>query len=151
MTILKTKADVDTLAELRQRKAQLKAQMQAEETEIKTIWQEVRSDLEPGELAGQALKSMLGFNKKNKNASDDAALNLAGRLSGPLRLVTDVLVRDPKVALLLKLATPLSVAYLPKITRKAKEAIPTKGKLFGALRKGVAGLRKRLKGGDNDE
>lgn len=149
MTILKTKADVDTLNELRQRKAALKAKIDVEETEIKEIWHEVRSDLEPGELAGQAIRSALGLNDKNKTAADEAALGFASRLNGPLRLVADVLVRDPKVALLLKLVTPLTVAYLPKIFRKAKSAIPEKRQFFGALRKGVAGLRKRLK--KNDE
>lgn len=148
MTILKTKADVDSLIQLRQRKAALKAKITTEETEIKAIWQDVRSDLEPGELVGQAIKSAMGFGRKKESPTDEAAMGIANRLTGPLRLVTDVLVRDPRLALLLKLATPLSVAYLPKLARKAKESLPSKYNVLGLLRKGVAGLRKQLK---NDE
>ena len=145
MTILKTKADVDSLLELQQRKAVLKSKMDAETTEIKGIWQEVRHDLQPGEIVGQAVKSMLGFNEKHKTPAEEAAFGFASKLNGPLRLVADTLIRDPKVALLLKIVTPLTVAYLPGLARKAKGMMPEKKDVFGALRRGVAGLRKKLK------
>jgi hypothetical protein len=145
MTILKTKADVDNLSELRRRKAELKVKMDAEQAEIKEVWQEVRSDLQPGEIIGQAIKSMLGMSKKTETPADQAALGWASRLKGPLSLVSSLFVRDPKVALLLKVVTPLTVAYLPGLARKAKEITPDKKDLIGALRKGVSGLRRRLK------
>ena len=145
MTILKTKADVDSLSELQQRKAALKAQIDVETTEIREIWQDVRHDLQPGEILGQAVKSALGFKEKHDTPADEAAFGFASKLSGPLRLVADVLIRDPKVALLLKIATPLTVAYLPGLARKAKEMVPEKKDVFGALRRTVASLRKTLK------
>lgn len=151
MTILKTKADVDSLAELRERKAALQLQMDSEKGELQTIWQEVRSDLQPGEIVGSAIKSMLGISAHSENSSDQAAMGLAKRLNGPLRFAADMLVRDPRVAMLLKVVTPLTVAYLPSIARKAKSITPGKKEMFGFLRRGVAGLRKRLKKEDESD
>lgn len=145
MTILKIKSDVDNLDELRRRKAALKEKLDAEQTEIKEVWQEVRSDLQPGEIVGQAIKSMLGLSGKSENPADEAALGWAARLNGPLRVATNLFVRDPRVALLLKVVTPLTVAYLPGLARKAKEIAPGKKDLIGVLRKGVSGLRNKLK------
>jgi hypothetical protein len=145
MTILKTKADVDTLNQLQQRKAALKAQIAVEEAEIKEVWHEVRHDLQPGEILGQAVKSALGFHNTPETPADQVAFGFASRLSGPLRLVADTLIRDPKVALLLKIVTPLSVAYLPRLARKVQELVPEKREVYGLLQRSVARLRKRLK------
>lgn len=145
MTILKTKADVDSLQELRSRKAALKAKIDAEQADIKVIWQSVRKDLQPGEIIGQAVKSMLGIAQKPENSSDQAALGWASRLNGPLKLAADLFVRDPRVSLLLKVVTPLTVAYLPSIGRKAKEVVPDKKDVYGFLRRSVAGLRKKIR------
>ncbi len=144
MTILKTKADVDNLSELRKRKADLKAKLDAEQAEIKEVWQEVRSDLQPKHIIGNAVKSMLGLPDKPETAADEAALGWASQLKGPLQLASNLFVRDPRVALLLKVA-PLTVAYLPGLARKAKEIAPDKKDFLGLLRRGVAGLRKKLK------
>ncbi len=152
MTILKTKADVDTLGELYRRKAVLKAKLDAEQEELKEVWQEVRGDLQPRKIVGRAINSMLGISDQPDNDTDAASLGLASRLKGPLRVATDLLVRDPRVAMLLKVVTPLTIAYLPGLARKAK-ALPTVKKgLLGFLRKGVTGLRKKLKRNEvNDE
>jgi len=151
MTILKTKADVDTLGELLGRKAALKAKLDAEQEELKEVWQEVRGDLQPRKIVGRAINSMLGLSEKPDDV-DGAALGFASRLKGPLRIATDLLVRDPRVAMLLKVATPLTLAYLPGLTRKAKSLPTVKKGLIGFLRKGVTGLRKKLKRNEvNDE
>lgn len=151
MTILKTKADVDSLQQLQQRKALLKTQIAVEETEIREIWQEVRHDLQPGEIVGQAVRSALGFHNKPGTPADEKAFGLASNLSGPLRLVADTLVRDPRLALLLKVVAPLGLAYLPQLARKAGALAPGKKDVFGILRKSVAGLRQRLKKNDQPE
>ena len=145
MTILKTKADVDSLSELRRRKAELKLKIDVEQVEIKEAWQDVRSDLQPKHLLGRAVKSMLGISTEPENDVDEAAIGWASRLKGPLKIVADLFVRHPAASLLLKVVPPLTVAYLPRIARKVKEISPDKKSLFGALRKGVAGLRKKLK------
>jgi len=152
MTILKTKADVDTLGELHRRKAVIKAKLDAEQEELKEVWQEVRGDLQPRKIVGRAINSMLGISDQPDNDADDAAIGFASRLKGPLRVATDLLVRDPRVAMLLKVVTPLTIAYLPGLARKAK-ALPTvKRGVLGLLRKGVTGLRKKLKRNEvNDE
>jgi predicted nuclease with TOPRIM domain len=83
MTILKTKADVDSLGELRRRKAELKAKLDAEQAEIKEVWHEVRSDLQPAHIIGRAVKSVLGISNQPENDVDEAALGWASRIKGP--------------------------------------------------------------------
>lgn len=152
MTILKTTADVDSLSELLRRKAALKAKVEAEQEELKAVWQEVRDDLQPKKIVGRAINSMLGLSDKPDDGADEAVLGFASRLKGPLRVATDLLIRDPRVAMLLKVVTPLTIAYLPGLARKAKSLPPVKRGLIGVLRRGVAGLRKKLKKNDgNDE
>ena len=145
MTILKIKSDVDNLDELRRRKAALKEKLDAEQTEIKEVWQEVRSDLQPGHIIGRAVKSVLGISSQPENDVDEAALGWASQLKGPLKIVADLFVRHPAASLLLKVVPPLTVAYLPRIARKVKEIAPGKKDLIGVLRKGVSGLRNKLK------
>ena len=145
MKILTTKADVDNLSELRQRKAELKARITAEQAEIRETWQTVRTDFEPSRLVGTVAKSLLGFSDKPGTAADQGALGMAAGLQGPIKVATDLFVRDPRIALLLKFVAPLAVAYWPHIIRRAKKLTPTKTKMYGSLRKGVAGLRKQLK------
>lgn len=152
MTILKTTADVDTLGELLRRKAALKAKVDAEQEELKEVWQEVRGDLQPKKIVGRAINSMLGLSDKPDDGAGEEALGFASRLKGPLRLAADLLVRDPRVAMLLKVVTPLTLAYLPGLTQKVKSMPPVKRGLIGVLRRGVAGLRKKIKKNDlNDE
>jgi len=145
MKILMTKADVDNLSELRQRKAELKARIAAEQTEIRDTWQTVRTDFEPSQLIGTVAKSLLGISGKPATAADQTALSMASDLQGPLKIATSLFVRDPRIALLLKFVAPLAVAYWPHIIRRAQKLTPTKTKMYGSLRKGVAGLRKQLK------
>lgn len=145
MKILTTKADVDNLRELRQRKAELKARLVAEQAGIRETWQTVRTDFEPSRLVGTVAKSLLGISDKSATATDQSALGMAAGLQGPLKMATDLFVRDPRIALLLKFVAPLAVAYWPHIIRKAKKITPTKAGMYGSLRKGVAGLRKQIR------
>jgi len=113
MKILTTKADVDNLSELRQRKAELKARITAEQAEIRETWQTVRTDFEPSRLVGTMAKSLLGISDKPATTADQTALSMASDLQGPLKIATSLFVRDPRIALLLKFVAPLAVAYWP--------------------------------------
>lgn len=145
MTILKTKADVDNLRELHQRKAELKTRMAAEQTEILNAWQAVRTDFEPAQLVGTVAKSLLGIADKPATDADQRALGMANNLKVPLKIATDLLVRNSRFALLLRLLAPMAVAYWPRVLEKVKKGTPGKTKIYGTLRKGVTGLRQQLR------
>jgi hypothetical protein len=138
MTMLKTKTDVGNLRELRARKAQLKAQMEAEQAELQAAWQEARANLEPVKIAGDVAQSLLGIGN-SKGA--------ANALQTPLHLATDLLIGSARTRLLVKLLAPLALNYLPQLAQKAKDFSinKTKPKVYGTLRKGVAGLRDQLR------
>ena len=143
MNILMTKTHVDNLKELRRRKAELKTRLEAEQAEIRTDWQELRTELRPSKLMANFAQSLLG-------TSDQASAGASGftaGLQGPLRLATDLLVGNTRARVILKIVTPLVLTYLPKLAQKAKSITldKSKAKVYGTLRKGIAGLRSQLK------
>ena len=141
MNILMTKTHVDNLKELRRRKAELKTRLEAEQAEIRTDWQELRTELRPSKLMANFAQSLLG-------TSDQAgASGFTAGLQGPLRLATDLLVGNTRARVILKIVTPLVLTYLPKLAQKAKSITldKSKAKVYGTLRKGIAGLRSQLK------
>lgn len=143
MKILKTQTHVDNLNELRQRKAVLKARLDAEQAELRADWQELRTDLQPGRLMARFAQSLLSPSEPSATGTG----GVASALQGSLRLATDMLVGNARARLLLKLAMPLLLTYLPQLTQKVKgiSLDKSKAKLYGTLRKGVAGLRSQLK------
>jgi hypothetical protein len=138
MKILKTKTDVDNLRELRQRKAALKAQMEAEQAELRAAWQEARANLEPMKIAGDVAQSLLGIGESKGGSSG---------LPAPLHLATDLLIGSARTRLLVKLLAPLALNYLPQLAQKAKDfsLTETKSTAYSTLRKGIAGLRSQLR------
>jgi hypothetical protein len=66
---------------------------------------------------------------------------------GPLELATDLLVGNARARLILRVVTPLFLTYLPSLAQKTKgiSLDKSKAKVYGTLRKGVAGLRSQLK------
>lgn len=142
MKLLKIKTKVENLDQLRQRKAELQSRIKSEKAEILASWQEIRGDLEPGKIIANAAQSLLGFSEQPGGGKSGAA----ARLQGPLQVATNLLVRSPQTRLLLELAVPLILTYLPRITKKVKgiSLDKTKVKMYGTMRKGIAGLRKQL-------
>lgn len=142
MKLLKIKTKVENLDQLRQRKAELQSRIKSEKAEILASWQEIRGDLEPGKIIANAAQSLLGLSEQPGRGKPGAAM----RLQGPLQVATNLLVRSPQARLLLELAVPLVLTYLPRIVNKVKgiSVDKTKVKLYGTMRKGVAGLRKQL-------
>jgi hypothetical protein len=138
MKMFKTKSDVDDLRELRQRKAELKLRIEAEQVEIRSAWQDFRANMEPVKIAADVAQSLLGFSDSNGKSS---------LLLAPLRLAADLFIGSSRAKLLFTLAAPLALTYLPQLTNKIKgfSLKETKPKIYGALRKGVAGLRSQLR------
>ena len=136
MTILKTRADVDNLTQLRRQKALLKSKIESERTELHALWQQLRTNYEPAQLATSVAQNLLGIGERPENA---------GNLAGPLKLVADLFLRDPRYKLLFKYIAPMVVSSVPRLMKQAKDSIPEKTEIYGALRRGVANLRSKLR------
>ena len=143
MNILRTKTHVDNLRELRQRKAELKARLDAEQAELREDWRELRAELRPNQIIAKFTQSLLGTSDQTQAGST----GLAASLQGPLRLASDMLIGNTRTRLLLNLLTPLVLTYLPRLTQKVRgiSLDKSKAKMYGTLRKGIAGLRSQLK------
>lgn len=141
MKLLKTKTHVDNLDELRQRKAIVKARLDAEQAELHSAWKEVRSDLQPRKLMANFAESLLGASESSGKSG------FVSNLQGPLRLAADLLIGNARTRLFLKIATPLVLTYLPRLTQKARgiSLNKSKAKIYSTLRKGISGLRSQLK------
>lgn len=143
MKILKTKTHVDNLSELRQRKAELKNRLDAEQAELHSTWKEFRSDLRPKNIIADFAQSFLG------GPSEQSAKGPRGSMAdwqGPLLLASDLLVGNARARLILKVATPLFLTYLPNLLRKTQSVSlnKSKAKVYGTLRKGISSLRNQL-------
>lgn len=139
------------LAELQRRKAETAAKIEQQRDELKKTVLEIKEEIQPDKLLRKAVSGAFGFSK-NKSG-------VAGEMSGlprPVSLILDVLVRDPKWALGLKLITPVVLEYWPKLTRVFKKPAvavdpnaeapkPVKAKIFAGLRKGISNLRGYIK------
>jgi hypothetical protein len=79
--------------------------------------------------------------------NNPALSGMAANLQGPLRMATDLLIGGSRTKLLLNIALPLVLTYLPRLTQKAKGISfdKSKAKVYGTLRKGIAGLRSQIK------
>ncbi|MDX1912401.1 MAG: hypothetical protein SFV22_12985 [Saprospiraceae bacterium] len=128
---------MNKLAELQRRKAALKAQIDREQAELRLTLLELREELEPANLLKKALSGVSGGNNPS--------------LPAPLALVADVLGKDSKWGVLIKLLTPLVLRW---VTRREKtpaapeSATPpqktVKAKVYGRLRQNISALRQRL-------
>jgi len=143
---------MDSLNKLQRRKAELKAQLEQQRSELKNTFIEIREEIEPANLLKKAVSGALGFSKKKPGEEVSSVLN---QLPAPLALVVDLLVKDPKWALGLKLLTPIAVKYWPKFDRSKKPAQEenlentpektVKTNVYSRLRKGVSALRSKLR------
>lgn len=141
---------MDSLAELQRRKAELKAQIEQQQSDLKKTFIEIRQEIEPANLLKKAISGTLGL---SKNKTADSPTSASGQLSGPIGFLVDVLIKDPKWALLLKVFGPVAMKYIPALIRKkepaptpeALPAIPVKAKMYARLRKSVSALRSQLR------
>ncbi len=137
-----TLTDVDSAATLRRRITDLKMRMAGERTELKATVHGLRDNFTPGTIARQVVGSLLGTDKP-ADALKNGLTGLAWQL--PLRLLTNVLIRDPRAAFVLKYVVPIALPLAPKIWKKANESLPTRVKIYGMLRKRVSRLRTRFR------
>jgi hypothetical protein len=143
----KTQAKMDSLSKLRRRKADLKTQIEQERNDLKETFQAVRQEIEPVNLLKKAVSGALGFSKKKPG---DPSTSILGQMPAPISFLVDVLVKDPKWALGLKLITPVVLKYFP---RSSKPKVPAaedgpqttvKTKFLSQLRRGISSLRGKL-------
>ena len=142
---------MDNLAKLQRRKAELAAKIEQQRADLKTTLYEVREAIEPATLLKKAVGGALGF---SGNTANDTASQVPGRLPGPVSFLLDVLVRDPKWAIGLKLLAPMVLKYWPSFERKKTIPVevnpeipaekPAKVKFYGRLREGISSLRGKL-------
>lgn len=153
MTILKIKQDVHNLAELQRRKAELKAKMAYETAELKDTLELVKDDLKPANFVKSAFFSLISMDGKPKAKqapalpANDHPIKRLGR-SLPVQLITNLLVRDPRLKLLLQYAAPVAMEIGPDLWEKASNSIPSRKSMVHSMRRRLANLRKRLPNND---
>jgi hypothetical protein len=135
---------MNNLAILQARKAEMAAKLALQKEEIKQTLLEVKSALEPANLLKQAVKG--AFSNSGERSG-------SGALSKGISILLDLLVKDPRLSVILKLVTPVALKYLP--LGGAKEETPEavekelekalKPNFYGRLRQGVTTLRTKLK------
>ncbi len=143
-----TMTDVDNLAELRRRKALLKTKLETERQELQATLQELRENLTPAIIARQVIGSFFQGDQKEEETEKKglAAVNW----QGGLRLVTSLLVRDPRASFLLNNVAPIALRLAPKIWEKANDVLPSRTKIFGSMRKRVGKMRARFQEVEDD-
>jgi hypothetical protein len=160
---------MNSLAELRRRKAELKAQIEQQSGDLKKTVAEIRTEFEPAQLLKKALGGVFGLSKDETNEVSPGVLN---SLPAPLAFLADLLIKDPRLALLAKLIVPVALKYWPKRAKPTPETpVPgaepaektektpapgtepaektpkprAKNKLYGGLLRGVSALRSHLR------
>ncbi len=143
---------MNNLDKLQRRKAALAAQIEQQRLDLKNTFIEIRQEIEPGNLLKKAVSGALGF---SKNKSEDPKTGILGRMPAPISFLVDVLVKDPKWAIGLKLLTPVVLKYWPNRDKskvpvsdeKPVEApnVSFKTKAYGKLRNGISSLRAQLR------
>ncbi|MDO8367323.1 MAG: hypothetical protein Q7T20_11025 [Saprospiraceae bacterium] len=146
---------MDKLSQLQRRKAELETQIEQQRVDLKNTFVEFRKEIEPGNLLKKAVTGALGFSKSKPGEENT---NVLSRLPAPISFLVDVLVRDPKWALGLKLLTPVVLKFVPSLGRPKGPALPALGegpikaslktKIYSKLRNGISGLRVKLKRSD---
>ncbi len=142
-----TLTDTGNAAELRRRIAALKTRIAGERTELRASVQEIRDNFKPAAIARQVVGTLLGTDRPSE-AVKNGLTGLAWQL--PIRLLTNVLVRDPRAAFLLKNVAPVAIHFAPKIWKSARPSLPTRIKMYGMLRKRVTRLRTRFREVEED-
>ncbi len=153
---------MDSLAELQRRKAELRAQAERQREGLKKSFSDARDGLEPGALLRRAVSGL--FNSKKEGTAG------ADKLTGPVAFLADLLLKDPRLAFLVKTVAPVAVGFFSKKTgekaQTAQKAAPSekpeshenqpppteepperpfKARALGQLRRGVGALRGFLK------
>lgn len=143
---------MDSLTKLQRKKAELEAQIEQQRADLKKTFLEIREEIEPSKLLKKAVSGAFNF---TGNSSENPETGSAKRIPGPIAFLVDVLVKDPRLAIGLKLLTPVVLKYWPKFERSKKtETVetpepvvekPAKVKFYGRLREGISAFRGKLR------
>lgn len=141
------------LEELQRRKAVLKAKIELQRSEIKKTFLEVREEIEPANLLKKAVQ---GLFRTSKAKSNELLPGHTETLSPTMSFLADLLIKDPRIAMVVKLLAPMAWKMFPKGAKAKKAAetpespeepveLPVKAKVYGSLRQSVSTLRNRLR------
>jgi|GEM_PF-5495734 len=142
-----TLMNVDNAVKLRHRIIELKLRIAGERNELQATMQELRDQLTPGTIARQVVGSLLNT-RPPANALKDELTGLVWQI--PLRLLTNVLVRDPRAAFLIRNVAPVAIHYAPQIWERASASLPARARVYSMLRKRIIKLRARFREVDED-
>lgn len=146
---------MDKNAQIQAKKAALATKIEQQQQEIRHTLLELRAELEPLNMLKNALGGMLPASAETSKQS-----GASGVLNKGLPFVLDLLVRDPRVSILLKSLAPLAIRYWTKRkeaaaekalqapeaeTDDASEANEPRRQVLSRMREGVSSLRKKLK------
>ncbi|MCC7464639.1 MAG: hypothetical protein IT261_00120 [Saprospiraceae bacterium] len=137
---------MNNLERLQQRKAELSAQLDLQRAEIKQTLLEIRAEVEPANLLKKAVKGVF-------SPTEGKPTGATGMLTQGVSFLLDMLVKDPRLSVVLKLLTPMALKYLPKgaspeekVEKELEKDL--KPNFYGKLRQGVSSLRTKLKNKD---
>lgn len=144
---------MNSLAQLRQRKAVLKEQIEQQRVELKNTFLEVREEIEPSFLLKKAIQ---GLFKPSKDDDAGTSSNFFERFPLPIGFLVDLFVKNKAIAALLKMLAPAALKIIPALFREHAEnesgetdaSSPVKAKVYGTLRQTVSSLRNQLKKDD---
>lgn len=145
MNIFISREKIDSLEELRQRRVELKAQIDQQRDELENTISELRREFRPARIIRNIATDF--FKPDNDGTKEDEKSSFASNMKFPLQLAGDLFVRDPRVAIALRVVTPLVLKFLPELASlagKARDAVPGRAELLSALRNNVSKLRKKL-------
>ena len=147
---------MDSLIKLQRRKAELKAKIEQQRSDLKKTFLEVREEIEPANLLKKAVS---GVFRSSKNEQNKAQAGTFKQLPAPIAFMADLLIKDPRMALLVKVLAPLAMKFFPKRVKdktseessKETPIIGQKAKIYGGLRRSIISLRNRLKKAEKAE
>lgn len=136
---------MNSLTQLQQRRAALKAKIDLQQAELKRTFQEVREEIEPSFLLKKAITGL--FNS-DKGRAPGTANNFLGKFPLPVSFLVDLFVKNPAIAAVLKIFAPMALSYFQTLQNNGNAerqgASNLKANIYGSLRQGVASLRNQL-------
>jgi len=118
--------------------------MDQELVEIKETLALVKEDLKPGNMVKSAFYSLIGADEPKKKPEDaeDHPVRRFGRMI-PVQLLANLLVRDPRLKVLLHYLAPVAVDVAPNVWDQAEKHLPSRESMLERFRKWRGMLRKK--------
>ncbi|MFN0174737.1 MAG: hypothetical protein ACKVU0_08840 [Saprospiraceae bacterium] len=140
---------MDKTSQLQRQKAALEAQIEQQRADLKETFREIREEIEPSNLLKKAVSGALGLSPRKPGEPQPSILR---HLPAPVSFLVDILVRDPKWALGLKLLAPVVLKFWRRPEKQHGHELGGKSvggtiktKVYGKLRSGISKLRTKLR------